>query len=297
MDQGLPCPAKPHHCGARGLATNCLSRRPGRPRREVRTWRERGGGGWRGTPSVTSTVWNLVPGGCAASPKKRASAWRNSSGWSARRGATWSMSPTTAPGSTPVFPILVVFAALAGTRLNSRLAGKVVIGVVALAASLAMTASYLSGYRDFRSDKMTKPLSGDVIRSAPTLLTLNPIESADRTRGSAHVGCAAQLRDGHVPSTAQLGSAQLSARLRAGRTAGHWDLAATDAPVPASCDLDSTEHRGRSRLHSSSARTPPAQPLLLQDAPSSSGSAAVRRDPFRQRAGVPARSCPRQAHA
>ena len=30
-----------------------------------------------------------------------------------------------------VFPILVVFAALAGTRLNSRLAGKVVIGVVA----------------------------------------------------------------------------------------------------------------------------------------------------------------------
>ena len=74
-----------------------------------------------------------------------------------------------------VFPILVVFAALAGTRLNSRLAGKVVIGVVALAASLAMTASYHSGYSDFRSDKMTKPLSGDVIRSAPTLLTLNPI--------------------------------------------------------------------------------------------------------------------------
>ena len=74
-----------------------------------------------------------------------------------------------------VFPILVVFSALAGTRLNSRLAGKVVIGVVALAASLAMTASYHSGYSDFRSDKMTKPLSGDVIRSAPTLLTLNPI--------------------------------------------------------------------------------------------------------------------------
>ena len=31
-----------------------------------------------------------------------------------------------------VFPILVVFAAFAGTRLNSRLAGKVMIGVVAL---------------------------------------------------------------------------------------------------------------------------------------------------------------------
>jgi hypothetical protein len=74
-----------------------------------------------------------------------------------------------------VFPLLVVFAAFTGSRLNERLAGKIVIGVVALAASLAMTAVYHSGYSDFRSDKMTKPLTGDVIWSAPTLLTLNPI--------------------------------------------------------------------------------------------------------------------------
>ena len=82
-----------------------------------------------------------------------------------------------------VFPILVVFAAFAGTRLNGRPAGKVVIGIVALAASLAMTAIYHSGYSDFRSDKMTKPLRGDVIWSAPTLLTLNPIGAP-----IAHVG-------------------------------------------------------------------------------------------------------------
>jgi len=74
-----------------------------------------------------------------------------------------------------VFPILVVFAAFAGTRLNRRFAGKVVIGIVALAASLMMTAVYHSGYSDFRSDKMAKPLTGDVIWSVPTLLTLNPI--------------------------------------------------------------------------------------------------------------------------
>jgi hypothetical protein len=74
-----------------------------------------------------------------------------------------------------VFPILVVFAAFAGTRLNRRFAGKVVIGVVALIASLAMTAVYHSGYSDFRSDKMAKPLTGDVLWSVPTLLTLNPI--------------------------------------------------------------------------------------------------------------------------
>jgi hypothetical protein len=82
-----------------------------------------------------------------------------------------------------VFPILVVFAAFGGTRLDRRFAGKVVIGIVALVASLAMTAVYHSGYSDFRSDKMTKPLRGDVIWSAPTLLTLNPIGAP-----IAHVG-------------------------------------------------------------------------------------------------------------
>ena len=45
----------------------------------------------------------------------------------------------------------------------------------ALAASLAMTAVYHAGYSDFRSEKMRKPLTGDVIWSVPTLVTLNPI--------------------------------------------------------------------------------------------------------------------------
>ena len=73
------------------------------------------------------------------------------------------------------FPILVVFAAMAGTRLNRSLSGRVVIGVVALAASLAMTAVYHLGYSEFRSAKVAKPLTGDVVWSLPTLLTLNPV--------------------------------------------------------------------------------------------------------------------------
>jgi hypothetical protein len=76
-----------------------------------------------------------------------------------------------------VFPILAVFAAFAGTRLSGRFSGKVVIGAVALVASLGMTAVYHAGYSDFRSDKMAKPLAGDAIWSVPTLLTLNPIGS------------------------------------------------------------------------------------------------------------------------
>jgi hypothetical protein len=82
-----------------------------------------------------------------------------------------------------VFPILVVFAALAESRLNRRFAGKVVIGIVALVASLAMTAVYHVGYSEFRSEKVAKPLTGDMVWSVPTLVTLNPIGAP-----IAHVG-------------------------------------------------------------------------------------------------------------
>jgi hypothetical protein len=73
------------------------------------------------------------------------------------------------------FPILVVFAALAQTRLRKRRGGVVAIGAVALAVSLAMTATYHLGYSDFRSAKVRKPVTGDLIWSVPTLATLNPI--------------------------------------------------------------------------------------------------------------------------
>jgi hypothetical protein len=76
-----------------------------------------------------------------------------------------------------VFPILVVFAAFAGTRLHRSLSGRIAVGAIALMASLAMTAVYHAGYSDFRSEKMSKPLTGDVIWSVPTLVTLNPIGS------------------------------------------------------------------------------------------------------------------------
>ena len=76
-----------------------------------------------------------------------------------------------------VFPLLVVFAAFARSPLNDRFGGKVVIGAVAMIASLAMTAVYHVGYSDFRSDKVAKPLTGDAVWSVPTLVTLNPIGS------------------------------------------------------------------------------------------------------------------------
>jgi peptidoglycan/LPS O-acetylase OafA/YrhL len=73
------------------------------------------------------------------------------------------------------FPILVVFAALSTTKLRRRRRGLVAIGAAALAASLLMTATYHAGYSDFRSDKLRKPLAGDLIWAAPVLATWNPI--------------------------------------------------------------------------------------------------------------------------
>jgi hypothetical protein len=74
-----------------------------------------------------------------------------------------------------VFPILAVFAAFAGTRLRQRVAGKVLIGTIAMVASIGITSVYHLGYSDFRSEKVRKPIVGDVVWSAPTLLTLSPL--------------------------------------------------------------------------------------------------------------------------
>lgn len=80
------------------------------------------------------------------------------------------------------FPIMVVLAAAASTPRERR-PGRVAVGAVALAASLLMTATYHLGYRDFRSDKVRRPVAGDLVWSAPVLATLNPVGAP-----IAHVG-------------------------------------------------------------------------------------------------------------
>ena len=81
------------------------------------------------------------------------------------------------------FPILAVFAAFAGTDLRARRSGKLAIGALALVASLMMTGAYHLGYEQFRSSDIRSPLTGDVLWSVPTLLTLNPIGAP-----IAHIG-------------------------------------------------------------------------------------------------------------
>jgi hypothetical protein len=81
------------------------------------------------------------------------------------------------------FPILVVFAALKNTKLRKRAGGVIAVGAVAMIASIAMTAVYHAGYSDFRSSKLSKPVTGDLVWSIPTLATLNPVGAP-----IAHVG-------------------------------------------------------------------------------------------------------------
>jgi hypothetical protein len=85
------------------------------------------------------------------------------------------------------FPILLTFAALRGSRFRQGAGGLVAVGAVAMAASLAMTAVYHAGYDDFRSDKLRKPVTGDLVWSVPTLATLNPV-GAPLAHVSLHVG-------------------------------------------------------------------------------------------------------------
>jgi hypothetical protein len=81
------------------------------------------------------------------------------------------------------FPILLVFAALTHTKLRKMAGGAIAVGAVAIAASLAMTATYHAGYSDFRSSKLTKPVTGDLVWSIPTLATMNPVGAP-----IAHIG-------------------------------------------------------------------------------------------------------------
>jgi hypothetical protein len=73
------------------------------------------------------------------------------------------------------FPILVVFAAFGGSRVRRSRGGTVAIGALAMVASVAVTATYHLGYSDFRSEKLRKPVTGDLVWSLPTLVTLNPV--------------------------------------------------------------------------------------------------------------------------
>jgi hypothetical protein len=74
------------------------------------------------------------------------------------------------------FPILAVFGLFASTPLRERTRTAVAgIGALAVVVSLLFTAVYHAGYPEFRGSKVSRPLTGSVVWSVPTLVTLSPL--------------------------------------------------------------------------------------------------------------------------
>jgi hypothetical protein len=53
--------------------------------------------------------------------------------------------------------------------------GKVLVGIVALAASMLVTAAYHLGYPEFQGPQVVFPLIGNSVMSLAYLLTMNPL--------------------------------------------------------------------------------------------------------------------------
>ena len=102
------------------------------------------------------------------------------------------------------FPIVAVFAAFEGTQIRERRRGKLLIGVVALIASLGMTAAYHLGYSDFRSAKV--PIADRRRRRVEHahVVDAQPDRRADRARDHARDCRAAQLPNRPVPAAARV---------------------------------------------------------------------------------------------
>jgi hypothetical protein len=110
-------------------------------------------------------------------------AWSRATGYDLRRAVVrrwpWALGLGLAVGGLLAVMVLRTEDSTArpdGLELVGAVAWRgIVSGLVALIASLGMTAAYHAGYSDFRGEKMQKPLTGDVVWSIPTLVTLNPI--------------------------------------------------------------------------------------------------------------------------
>jgi hypothetical protein len=74
-----------------------------------------------------------------------------------------------------VLPVHAVRRALADRERNGGWAGVLLVGIVAVAASLFVTAAYHLGYAEFRSASLVAPLIGSGLTSIGYLLTRSPL--------------------------------------------------------------------------------------------------------------------------
>jgi hypothetical protein len=74
-----------------------------------------------------------------------------------------------------VMPVSAVWLAFKSVGATASWKGKIAAGVVAMLASLVVTAAYHLGYTEFRGDDVSEPLTGNGIMTLGYLLSTNPI--------------------------------------------------------------------------------------------------------------------------
>jgi hypothetical protein len=76
-----------------------------------------------------------------------------------------------------VLPVLATWQALSTLGWTKQWYGKVLVGIVALAASMLVTVAYHVGYPEFQGPKAVLPLIGNSVMSLAYLLTMNPLSA------------------------------------------------------------------------------------------------------------------------
>jgi hypothetical protein len=76
-----------------------------------------------------------------------------------------------------VFPVLATWQALSMLGWTKHWYGKVVVGILALAASMLVTTTYHLGYPEIQGPQVVYPLIGNSVMSLAYLLTMNPLSA------------------------------------------------------------------------------------------------------------------------
>lgn len=90
-----------------------------------------------------------------------------------------------------LMPVIAVYDGLAGMAWTGSLAGRIAVGLVALAASLLVTLTYHLGYPEFRNRSVGLVLVGNGIITLAYLLSANPL-GAIISHGAMHVAAVLQ---------------------------------------------------------------------------------------------------------
>lgn len=76
-----------------------------------------------------------------------------------------------------VLPVIATWQAFTTINWTATLPGKILVGVIALLASVLVTVAYHSGYPEYRGSGMRGPVIGNTMMTLGYVLTINPLSA------------------------------------------------------------------------------------------------------------------------